>query len=190
MGVTDEPPSHPGVAPHAGPPVGQWAPGPSAHSAPQAHRSRMWPAIAVAAIAVVIAAAALVVALTRPTSNQSAGPSTTSTAPSFTADQTAAAHKQLCDTYKLAARAVGIETHGLSPERAGIAEVNGAMMLERVVNASPAMTASERAAALALIGAYNNIAAVASLNDNSAWQPALDDANAKDAAMQKVCGIG
>ncbi|WP_231999629.1 hypothetical protein [Mycobacterium sp. 1245852.3] len=140
-----------------------------------------------AAVAVLLGVAALVVALTRPTSNQSSA-STTSTAPSFTADQTAAAHKKLCDTYKLAARAVGIETHGPSPERAGIAEVNGALMLERVINATPAITASERAAAVALIDAYNNIAAVASLNDNSVWQPALDDANAKDAAMKKICG--
>lgn len=52
------------------------------------------------------------------------------------------------------------------------------------------MTASERAAALALIGAYNNVAAVASLNDNSVWEPALDEANAKDADMKKVCGLG
>lgn len=43
----EDPPSHPGVAPHAGPPVGQWGPGYSAHSAPQAPRSRVWPAIAI-----------------------------------------------------------------------------------------------------------------------------------------------
>lgn len=184
--VGDLPPA-PGEGPTTGPPPGsaQWAPAFPMQPPP---RPRGWPAIALAALAVVLGVAAVIVALTRPTSNQSPVSSATSTTPSFTADQTAAANKKLCDTYKLAARAVGIETHGPSPERAGIAEVNGAMMLERVVNATPAIAPSERAAALALIDAYNNIAAVASLNDNSVWQPALDDANAKDAAMKKICG--
>lgn len=184
--VGDLPPA-PGEGPGTGPAPGstQWAPAFPMQPPP---RSRAWPATALASLAFLLGVAALVVALTRPSTNQSVASSTTSTTPSFTADQIAAAHKQLCDTYKLAARAVGIETHGPSPERAGIAEVNGAMMLERVVNATPAITASERAAALALIDSYNNIAAVASLNDNSVWQPALDDANAKDAAMKKICG--
>lgn len=184
--VGDLPPA-PGEGPTTGPPPGpaQWAP---AFPIQPPTRPRTWPAIGLAALGVLLGVVALVVALTRPTSNESAVSSTTSTTPSYTADQTAAAHKKLCDTYKLAARAVGIETHGPSPERAGIAEVNGALMLERVINATPAITASERAAAVALIDAYNNIAAVASLNDNSVWQPALDDANAKDAAMKKICG--
>lgn len=137
--VGDLPPA-PGEGPTTGPPPGptQWAPAFPVQPPP---RPRAWPAVALAAVAVLLGVAALVVALTRPTSNQSSA-STTSTAPSFTADQTAAAHKKLCDTYKLAARAVGIETHGPSPERAGIAEVNGALMLERVINATPAITAS------------------------------------------------
>jgi hypothetical protein len=120
--------------------------------------------------------------------SSSAVTSATSATPSFSADQIAAAHEKLCAVYNLAARAVQIETHGPSPERAGIAEVNGAVMLERVVNASPAMTSSDRVAAVALADAYSNVAAAASLNDNSLWQPALDDANVKDAVMKKVCG--
>lgn len=184
--VGDLPPA-PGEQPTASQPPGPtpWAPAFPMQPPP---RPRTWPAIALAAIAVVLGIAALVVALARPTNNQSTASSITPTTPSYSADQVATAHKKLCDAYNLAAHAVQIETHGPSPERAGIAEVNGAMMLERVVNATPAIMASERAAALALADAYNNIAAVASLNDNSAWQPALDDANAKDAAMKRVCG--
>lgn len=182
----DLPPA-PGEGPTAGPRSGptHWAPAFPTQPPP---RPRTWPAVALSAIAVLLGVAALVVAFTRPTSNQSMAASTTSTTPSYSADQVATAHKKLCDAYSLAAHAVQIETHGPSPERAGIAEVNGAMMLERVINATPAITASDRAAAVALADAYNNIAAVASLNDNSLWQPALDDANAKDAAMKKVCG--
>ncbi|ORA31830.1 hypothetical protein BST19_28630, partial [Mycobacterium bouchedurhonense] len=70
---------------------------------------------------VVLGVAALVVALTRPTSNQSTASSTTSTTPAYTADQTAAAHQQLCDSYKLAAHAVQVDTNGDNPAFAGIA---------------------------------------------------------------------
>ncbi len=181
--VGDLPPA-PGQGPMTGPPnPTQWAPA----FPPQPPRSRTWPAVALAAVAVLLGGAALVVALTRPTGGSSTVSSTTSTTPSYTAEQTAAAHQKLCDSYNLAARAVQIETHGPSPERAGIAEVNGAMMLERAVNAAPALTPNDRMAAVALADAYNKIAAIASLNDSSLWQPALDDANAKDAAMKKVC---
>jgi hypothetical protein len=142
-----------------------------------------------------LAVAALVVGiigLTRPTSTTSASPAPASSAPTptYTAAETAAAHQKLCDVYKLAARAVQIETHGTSPERAGIAEVNGAMMLQEAVNAAPAMTPGDRAAAIALAEAYNNVAAVASLGDDQAWQSALSDANAKDVRMKAVCGSG
>lgn len=62
------------------------------------------------------------------------------------------------------------------------------MTLKDAVDAYPAITSGDRAAAVALARAYNNLAAVASLNDSSLWQSALDDTNAKDAAMKKVCG--
>lgn len=142
-------------------------------------------ALVLAMVSTVVAVVALVVATSR-----SSGSSTTPTAaaPTYSATEVAAAHQKLCDAYKLVARAVQIETHGSSPERAGIAEVNGALTLEDAVNSAPAMTTSERTAALALAGTYKNIAAVASLNDLSIWHPALDDANTKDAAMRKLCG--
>ncbi|WP_244184816.1 hypothetical protein [Mycobacterium scrofulaceum] len=116
------------------------------------------------------------------------GQPSATTAPTYTAADITAAHQKLCDAYRLAAHAVQIETNGTSPERAGIAEVNSAMILESAVNASPALGSSDRGAAVALARAYNNLAAVASLNDNLLWQPALNDANAKDTAMRKVCG--
>lgn len=182
----DLPPAS-GGGPAPGPPPNpmHWPPAFPTQPAP---RPRAWSAIILAAIAALLGAAALVVALTRPVGNSSTTSATSSTTPSYTAEQTVVAHQKLCDAYKLASRAVEIETHGPSPERAGIAEVNGAMMLERAVNAAPALSANDRATALALADAYNNIAAVASLNDNSRWQPALDDANARDAAMKSVCG--
>ncbi|MGD1283470.1 hypothetical protein ACKUUR_23905 [Mycobacterium seoulense] len=144
-----------------------------------------WPAIVLAAIATLLGAAALILALIRPSAST---PSSVTTSPTYTAADTSTAHQKLCDAYRLAARAVQIETNGASPERAGIAEVNGAMILGDAVGASPAIAPDDRDAAVALARAYNNLAAVASLNDNSRWQSALDDANAKDAAMKKVCG--
>jgi hypothetical protein len=147
--------------------------------------------IVLAAIGVVAVAALVVgiIALTRSTSTPGAGhsPAPSPAAPAYTAAETAAAHQKLCDVYRLAAHAVQIETHGTSPERAGVAEVNGAMMLEQAVNANPAIAPGDRAAAIALAEAYNNIAAVASLGDDQAWQSALNDANAKDGRMKALC---
>ncbi|MEB4212348.1 hypothetical protein [Mycobacterium sp. 94-17] len=186
--VGDLPPA-PGEGPNAGPPPSSthWTPAFPTQPPP---RPRTWPAIALAAIAVLMGIAALVVALTRPTSSQSGASSTTSTTPAYTADQVAAAHQKLCDAYKLAARAVQIETNGTNQAFAGIATVNGAVMLEEAVNNSPALAASERAAALALAESYSNVAATSSLasGQDPAWQSALNDANTKDAAMKQICG--
>ena len=159
--MTEDPPSSFGAGPHIGPPVEQWGPG---YPSPQLKRSRMWPAIALgslalASIATVVAVVALVVATSR---SSVSSPTSTSTAPTYSAADVAAAHQKLCDAYKLAARSVAIETNGNSPERAGIAEVNGALLLEDAVNSAPGITPSDRAAALALAGTYKNIAAVAS----------------------------
>lgn len=172
--------------PVARPPFDQWAPG---YPPPPPKRSRFWPAIALGAFviamaATIVAVVALVVATNRPSAS---GSTPTTSSPTYSAAEVSAAH-QSCATLTSAARAVQIETHGPSPERAGIAEVNGAMMLKRVINAAPELTASDHTTALALADAYNDVAAVASLNDNSRWQAALDDANAKDTAMKKLCG--
>ncbi|HET9890975.1 MAG TPA: hypothetical protein VFQ42_10770, partial [Mycobacterium sp.] len=108
----DLPPA-PREGPSSGPPPSppQWAP---ALPTPPPPRPRAWTAIALGAVAALLGGAALVVALTRPTSSSSSVSTTTSATPSYSADQTAAAHQKLCDAYKLAARAVQIETNGTS----------------------------------------------------------------------------
>ncbi|OSC26133.1 hypothetical protein B8W69_17040 [Mycobacterium vulneris] len=188
--VGDLPPA-PGEGPTTGPPSSSmhWAPAFPTQPPP---RPKAWPAVVLAAIAVALGIAALVVALTRPTSSQSTASSTTSTTPSYTADQTAAARKQLCDAYKLAAHAVQIDTNGASPERANIATVNGAVMLEQAVNSAPAIAPSDRAAALTLAEAYSNAVAVSSTagGDDPAWRAAINDVIAKDAPLRQLCGGG
>ncbi|BBY39834.1 hypothetical protein MMAN_39680 [Mycobacterium mantenii] len=84
----------------------EWAPG---DAAPPVRPSRMWPAVTVGA--------------------------TTAAAPTDSPAEVFAAHQKFCDAYKLAIRAVQIETNGNSPERAGNATVNGAVHLERVPSA-------------------------------------------------------
>lgn len=171
-----------GMGPTDDPPSGPWI---SSHLRQPAPRARTWPTTAFAAIATLLGAAALGVALLRSTGS----PAPAATA-RYTPEESTAAHRTLCDAYSLASRAVQIETNGTSPERAGIAEINGAMMLDDAVNGAAGLTPSDRAAAVALARAYTNLAAVASLNDNLKWQSALNDANAKNAVMQKVCNGG
>ncbi|WP_082950292.1 MULTISPECIES: hypothetical protein [unclassified Mycobacterium] len=174
--------------PTVGPPHAQWQPG---YPPQPIRRQHTWPAIVLASIAALLSVGALVVAMTRPTSDTSAATSATTTTSAYTAEQTATAHQKLCDAYKLAGRAVQIDTNGKSPERAGISTVNGAVMLEEAVNANPAIAPADRNAALALAESYSNVAAQSSLatgSDDPAWQAALSDANAKDAAMQRICG--
>lgn len=172
-----------------GPPPAQWQP---AYPTQPVRRSGTWLAIAVSAVAALLGAAALVVSLTRSTDGLSAVSPATTTTRANTAQETTSAHQKLCDAYKLAAQAVQIETNGTSQAFAGIATVNGAVMLEEAVNTNPGLGPTERAAALALAEAYSNVAATASLagGQDPAWQAALSDANAKDAAMKKVCGGG
>lgn len=190
--MTDDPPSHPGAGPHVGPPVGQWAPG---YPAPQASGSRTWPLVALGAmvlalIATVVAVVALVFATSRSSgSSQTLSPA----APTYPAAEVSAAHQKLCDAYKLAARAVQIDTNGVNPAFAGIATVNAAVTLQQSVDTSPELTSGDRAAALALAAAYSRAQATASLvqtRDDSAWRAVSDEVNAKDAAMKKVCGLG
>jgi len=148
----------------------------------RAKRSATWLVIALATIATAVAMVALIVSLTRSTSQQA-----TST---YTPAETAAAHQKLCDAYKLAARAVQIDTNGGNPAFAGIATVNGAVMLEEVVNRTPAIAPSDQVAAIALAEAYSNVAALSSSagGEDPAWHSALNDANTKDAVMKKICG--
>jgi hypothetical protein len=181
----DLPPA-PGGGPTTPPPTpGQWAP---THPTQPKTGSPTWPALAVAALAVVVAVAAMIVAITRP---RAMGPSATTTAPTFTAAETAAAQRQLCDTYKLVARAVQVDTNGNNPALARVATTNGAVMLDNAA-ADPALDAAHRDAARALATAYLTTTAMG--NKDVASDPdfhaALDDLIAKDAVMKKICAGG
>ena len=61
--------------------------------------------------------------------------------PTYTAAETAAAQRQLCDTYTLAARAVQIDTNGTDKALARIALTNAAVMLDNAA-ANPALDAT------------------------------------------------
>ncbi|CNY21251.1 putative transmembrane protein [Mycobacterium tuberculosis] len=146
----------------------------------------------VAIAAVVLGAAALIVALTRPTNSGPATAAGTTAEPTYTAAETAAAHQKLCEVYKLAAQAVRIDTHGGDRALAGVATVNGALMLEQAVNTAPALTPADRIAALTLAHAYSRASAMASVfhRDDPEWRSTVDDVNVKDARMKAVCGGG
>jgi hypothetical protein len=141
-----------------------------------------------ATIAVVVAVAALIVALTR--STHAVTPAAT-IAPTHTVAETAAARQQLCDIYKLVARAVAVDTNGGDKALARIALTNAAVMLNNAAT-SPALDTPDRDAARALATAYEMLTAKGTygLVNDADYQAALDDAATKDAAMKKVCGGG
>lgn len=163
---------------------GQWT---SNYPTGQAPRSRPWQAIALALTAAV-AVAALIVALTRPMAPR---PSATNTVPTYTAAEIAAAQRQLCNTYNLAARAVQVDTNGSDKALARTATTNAAVMLENAAG-DPALDPKYRDAARALATAY--LTATAKATDgvvaDAEWQAALNDVVANDATMKKVCGGG
>lgn len=183
--MAGDPPSGFGEGPAAQSPTGYWQP---PHLGQRASRSRAWLAIAVAVTAAV-GVAALVVALTRPTPPNS--PVTTATAPTYTPAEIAAAQQKLCDTYKLAAQSVQVDTAGTDKALARIATTNGALMLDMGARA-PALDANLRDAARALESAYLTVTAKSSYGvaTDAEFQSALDNVIAKDAAMKKACGGG
>lgn len=166
-------------------PGGNWPP---PHLGQPASRPRPLLAVAVAVTAA-IAVAALIVALTRSTDSHSS--TTTTTAPTHAASETATAQQRLCDTYKLAARAVQVDTNGSDKAFARIALTNSAMLLYNASN-DPALDEQHRSAAQALAAAYLTDTAKSSegVATDSEFQDAVADVNAKDAAMKKVCGVG
>ncbi len=183
-------PPVPGDRPPAGPPPSsmQWAP-PFPMQPPP--RPRAWSAIALAAIAVLLGGAALVVALTRQAGSSPAiSASTSSISPTYTAEETAAAHQKLCDAYKLAARSVDIDTNTDNRALADAVSVNAAVLLQQAISAAPALSSGDRAAALALAAAYTKATAMGSAlqRDDPEFRAEIDDVNAKDAAMRKICG--
>jgi hypothetical protein len=143
-------------------------------------RPRTWPAAALAAAAIVLAASALLVALTRPVPTP-AGP----TAPTYSAADTAAAKKALCDTYKLAAADVRVDTASGDKAIARVATTNGAVLLNAAAGA-PALDPKIRDAALALAAAYATLTALGNATDQQ-YQAALDDLAAKDGTLKGLC---
>lgn len=112
------------------------------------------------------------------------------TAPRYTAAQQATAKKQLCESYKLAARAEHIETN--LPDNAALARIsatNGALILKAAA-ADPALEGQYRDAAKALALSYETLVAVSSGkgSDDPQIQAAADDANAKDRILKGLCG--
>lgn len=178
-------PSGFGQGPAAQRPAGNGPPHPVEQ---HATRSRPWLAIAVVATAAT-AVAALIVALTR-----SAHPNSSTsipTEPTHTATETAVASQRLCDTYKLAARAVQVDTNGSDKAFARTALTNSAILLYNATN-DPALDEQHRGAAGALVTAYLTDTAKSSegVAPDSEFQDAVADVNAEDAAMKKVCGVG
>lgn len=162
----------------------------SGHSTPphssQSTRSRMWPAIALAVIAAIVSVAAVFAAFTR---SSSSAPTAATTVPTYTAAETAAAQRQLCDTYKLAAQAVRVDTAGTDKGLARIATTNGALMLDTAA-ANPALDTNHRDAARALATAYTTLTAKGSsgVATDAEYQATLNDIVAKDSEMKNVCG--
>ena len=113
------------------------------------------------------------------------------TAPTHSPSEVSAAGRQLWDTYKLAARAVDIDTGGQDRALARIATTNGAVMLDNVA-ANPALEAKPRDAARALAAAYGTLTAMGSnaVATDAQYQVTLDDITAKDAVMKSVCANG
>jgi hypothetical protein len=136
-----------------------------------------------------LAVAALVISLTRPTSQAVVSTSTPTPTPSAT--DIGVAQQRLCDTYKLAARAVQVDTNGNDKAFARIALTNSAVMLYDASN-DPALDEQHRSAARALARAY--LVDTAKSSEGTAteaeFRDAVPDVNAKDAEMKKVCGGG
>lgn len=158
----------------------QWAP---VFPTPPQARSRTWPPVLLAGAAMVVAIAALIVALTRPTA---AKPITTTTAPTYSAAETSAAQRRLCDTYKLAARSVETDTNGTDKAIARVALANAAGMLDDAT-ADPAIDAKLRDAVRSLAAAYRTSNALSSVASDAEYRAALDDIVAKDAPVRNAC---
>lgn len=184
--MTGEPPPNEGST--VRPPAGSWAP---TYPAAPPPRSRGWRAIAVLALSIAVLAAALAVAALVLSLSGASRQSATMTAPTYSAADVASAQQQLCAAYTLAARAVQVDTNGNDVALGRIAATNAAAMLDSAA-ANPALDAKHRDAADALAKAYRTTTAMAAkgVATDVEWQAALDDVNAKDAAMKKACAEG
>ena len=188
--MAGELPPSPGEGPPAHPPGEPWAPSFRGRPTDGAGNGRALgvTALVLAVVAVVLAAAALILDLAHAT--HSAAPTTAATH-TYTPAETAAAQRQLCDTYKLAARAVEVDTGGNDRALARIATTNGAVMLDNAA-ANLALDPTHRDAARALAAAYGTLTAMSTniVASDAQYQAALDDITAKDSVMKSVCVNG
>ncbi len=172
------------------PPTEAWAPSFPTKPTPRSGSGRAIgvTALVLAAIAVVLAAVALIAVFTHAT--HTASPATAAV-PTYTPAETAAAKRQLCVTYRLAARDVEVDTGGNDRALARIATTNGAVMLDNAA-ANLALDAKHRDAARALAASYGTLTAMGSnvVATDSQYQAALDDITAKDAVMKSLCANG
>lgn len=134
-----------------------------------------------ALLAVALATAALIVSIIR----SEAGSST-----DYTSAQRTAAKTQLCDRYKVAARAVSIET---APNGdiafARISMINAALVLDSAAT-DPALDSKYRDAARALAVTYQTTAAIGTkgMATTEGFREAVDDSNAKELVLKDLCG--
>lgn len=145
--------------------------------APPPARTRTWPIAALAILAVVLAAAALIVALTRSEAGSS---------PTYKAE----AKEGLCNQYKLASQAVGIETNATdNVALARISDTNGAVILW-AASIDPALGSKYRNAAQDLALAYQTVVAISSSKavDDPQFRATIDDSYAKGRVMRGLCG--
>ncbi|MCV7241225.1 hypothetical protein H7J83_00375 [Mycobacterium mantenii] len=130
----------------------------------------------------------LTLALARPTAPHT---SVNSTSPTHATAEIATAQQRLCETYKVAARVVQVDTNGRDKAFARIALTNSAALHYSALN-DPPLDEPHRSAAQTLATAYLTDTAKSSEGapTEAEFQKAVADASAKDAAMKKVCGGG
>lgn len=109
----------------------------------------------------------------------------------YSAAEVSSAQHQLCDTYKLGARAVQVDTNGHVVALGRIALTNAAAMLDDAA-ANPVLSSTYRDPPRALAASYRQGTAMGNrdIATDAQFQAALDDINAKDAAMKKACEGG
>ncbi|MCV7349881.1 hypothetical protein H7K15_07010 [Mycobacterium parmense] len=142
-------------------------------------------ALTVAAGAAVVAVLSLILTLDHPT-RAPATPTTPTT--TYTVAESSAAQQQLCNTYRLAARAVQTDTNGTDVGLGRVALTNAAAMLDSAA-ADPALDPAHRDAAHALATAYRTATAMGSKSvaTDAEFHAALDDINVKDAVLKNMC---
>jgi hypothetical protein len=151
---------------------------------PTVPRSRTWPAVTLACLAVVLAAAALIVSLTRPTSQQGGPPP----APSFTTADTTSAKEKMCDAFTVAAQAVRLDS-ARDPVLGRLALINGAGMLDAA--RTPALPADLTAKAADLASTYRAAAAATASSapgsDDPGWKSSAAAVEDATTALKSAC---